>query len=135
MGKLTTATTEKRGAKEMSQRKRTAIKQGAVMDVMSHLSNLPNREPDINVLLGLSEIFRTKEYITKIKDALKKGYTFDDLAEIFSDKCGIPINGRQLKYHYTRAKNLGTKGKSNVIGGREVKNNRHRPHTNEQVKK
>ena len=105
------------------------------MDVMSHLSNLPNREPDINVLLGLSEIFRTKEYITKIKDALKKGYTFNDLAEIFSDKCGISINGRQLKYHYTRAKNLGTKGKSNVIGGREVKNNRHGSHTNEQVKK
>jgi len=91
----------------MSQRKRTVIKQGAMMDVMSHLENLPVREHDPGVLLGLSEIFRTKEYMTEIKNALKKGYTFDDLAEMFSAKCGVSISGRQMKYHYTRANNLG----------------------------
>ena len=110
----------KEGAKEMSQRKRTAIKQGAMMDVMSHLSNLPNREPDPSILLGLSEIFHTKEYMTKIKGALKKGYTFDDLAEIFSDRCGGSINGRQLKYHYTRAMSLAAKRKS---GGKSTRPN------------
>ena len=109
----------KEGAKEMSQRKRTAIKQGAMMDVMSHLSNLPNREPDPSILLGLSEIFRTKEYLTKIKGALKKGYTFDDLAEIFSKKGGVSMNGRQIKYHYTRAMNLAAKRKSGAKSTRQ----------------
>jgi hypothetical protein len=74
---------------------------------MSHLAKLPERGKVPGALVGLPELFRTKEYAAEIKRALKKGYTFDDLAEIFSEKCGVTISARQLKYHYTRAKNLG----------------------------
>jgi hypothetical protein len=104
----------KKGANGMTQRRQITIKQCAVTDVMSHLSKLPEREKDPGVLLSLSEIFRTKEYAVEIKGALKKGYTFDDLAEIFSERCGAAVTARQLKYHYTRAKNMGTKKKTGV---------------------
>ena len=95
----------------MSQRKKTAIKQGALMDVMLHLADLPKREKDPGALLGLSEIFRTKEYAAEIRGALKKGYTFDQLAEIFSERCGVEISGRQLKHHNTLEQNLRAKSK------------------------
>jgi hypothetical protein len=95
----------------MTQRRQTAIKQGAVTDVMSHLSKLPERGRDPGVLVSLPEIFRTKEYMAEIKGALKKGYTFGDLAEIITERCGVAVSARQLKYHCTRAKNLAAKDK------------------------
>ena len=104
----------------MTQRKGTAIKQGAVTDVMSCLSELPERGKAPDKAVSLPEIFRTKEYIAEIKRALKKGYTFDDLAAIFSERCGVNVSARQLKYHCTREKNKRAKnnaeGKSNRPG-------------------
>jgi hypothetical protein len=97
----------------MTQMKRKMVMQyGAVANVMSHLSSLPEREKSSGDLISLSDIFRTKEYISEINGALKKGYSFDDLAEIFTEKCGVAISARQMKYHYTRRKNQALKKKS-----------------------
>ena len=97
----------------MSPRTKTTIKQGALTDVMTHLSELPEREKDPNNRVNLSEVFRAKEYVAEIKRALKRGYSFDDLANIFTERCGVTITARQMKYHYTREKNLREKGKKN----------------------
>ena len=95
----------------MPQKKHTSVKQGAVSDVMSHLSALPEREKDPEVAVGLSQVFRTKEYAMEIDRALKRGYSFADLAEIFTERCGVKISARQLKYHHTHERNLRAKGK------------------------
>jgi hypothetical protein len=96
----------------MAQRRGTTIKQSAISDVMSRLSELPEREKDPSATVRLAEIFRTKEYLAEIKTALKKGYSFDDLAGIFTERCGVAVSARQIKYHLTRAKNRSAKGKS-----------------------
>jgi hypothetical protein len=85
------------------------IQQGVVSDLVSYLANLPEREKSSDDPISLPEIFRTKEYMTEIQRALKKGYTFEDLAQIFTKRCGIAISARQIKYHYTRGKNQGLK--------------------------
>ncbi len=95
----------------MTQRKKTTIQQGAIADVMSHLSRLQERETDPAKPMALSELFRTKAYAAEIQSALEKGYSFDDIAEIFTQRSGVQVTGRQLQYHYTREKNLRTKGK------------------------
>ena len=95
----------------MAQRRGTAIKQGAVTDVMSCLSELPEREKDPGETVSLGEIFRTKAYLAEIKGALKKGYTFENLAAIFTERCGVAVSARQIKYHFTHAKNRSAKGK------------------------
>jgi hypothetical protein len=95
----------------MTQRKHTTIRQGAVTDVMSHLAKLPDREKAPDDPVSLSEIFRTKEYIAEIRGALKRGYSFGDLAEIFTGRCGVAISARQIRYHYTHGKNQGAKSK------------------------
>jgi hypothetical protein len=79
---------------------------------MSRLSELPEREKDPGTTVSLGDIFRLKEYMAEIKSALKRGYSFSALAEIFTEKCGVNISARQIKYHFTRAKNLGAKYKS-----------------------
>jgi hypothetical protein len=79
---------------------------------MSCLSELPEREKDSSATVSLPEIFRAKEYMTEIKGALKKGYTFEDIAAIFTERCGVAVSARQIKYHFTRAKNRSAKGKS-----------------------
>lgn len=102
----------------MSQRKKTVVKQGSLRDVMSHLAELPKRDKDPTALLGLSEIFRTKEYMAEIRSALKKGYSFDQLAEIFTERCGVDITARQIQYHFTRERNLRTKSqKPKAVSG------------------
>jgi hypothetical protein len=101
----------------MTQRKGTAIKQGALADIMSRLSELPEREKDPGAAISLAEVFRTKEYLAEIKGTMKKGYTFENLAEIFTERCGVAVSARQLKYHCTREKNR--KVKNNIA----VKNN------------
>jgi hypothetical protein len=102
-----------KGEIEMTQMKRkTVLQQGAVSDVMSHLSGLPEHEKSPGALVTLSDIFRSKEYVSEINAALKKGYSFDDLAKIFTEKCGVSITARQMKYHHTRMKNRAMKKKS-----------------------
>jgi hypothetical protein len=98
----------------MAQRRGTTIKQSAVSDVMSRLSELPDRGKDPGAVISLSKVLHTKEYFAEIKGALKKGYTFSDLAAIFSERCGVSISARQLKYHYTREKNKSAK--HNAVG-------------------
>jgi hypothetical protein len=93
----------------MTQRRGTTIKQGAVADVMSCLSKMPDRGKAPDTAVSLTEIFRTKEYLAEIKGALKKGYSFNDLAQIFTEKCEVNISARQLKYHCTREKNRSAK--------------------------
>jgi hypothetical protein len=93
-------------------RKSPTVKQGMVTELMVQLSNLPERERDPDDPVSLPEIFRTKEYIAEIEGALKRGYSFDDLAEIFTEKLGVAVSARQIRYHFTRGKNQGTKGKS-----------------------
>jgi hypothetical protein len=82
--------------------------------VISRLSELPDRGEDPSAAISLGKVFRTKEYLAEVKGALKKGYTFDDLAAIFSERCGVSISARQLKYHYTREKNK--RAKNNAVG-------------------
>jgi hypothetical protein len=84
---------------------------------MSRLSELPKREKDPSAAVSLPEIFRAKEYMAEIKGALKKGYTFEDIAAIFTERCGVAVSARQIKYHFTRAKNWGAKGKSGKKAG------------------
>jgi hypothetical protein len=87
---------------------------------MSRLANLPEHEKGPGAAVSLPEIFRAKEYVAEIKGALRKGYSFGDLAEIFTGMCGVAISARQLKYHFTREKNKRAKdsmgGKSNPHG-------------------
>ena len=105
----------------MTNKKQTIVKQGAVSEVMLHLSKLPTREKDPMNPVTLPELFRTKEYATEIDNALKKGYSFDDLAAIFTERCGVKVTARQLKYHCTREKNLRAKGrKSKRVGASKV---------------
>jgi hypothetical protein len=84
---------------------------------MTRIANLPERGKTPNDPVSLSEIFRTKEYAAEIKAALKKGYTFENLAEIFTERCGITVSARQIKYHFTRAKNRSVKGKPGKKAG------------------
>jgi hypothetical protein len=96
-------------------KKSPIIQQGKVTELMTQIANLPEREKAPDDPVSLSEIFRTKEYMTEIKGALKRGYSFIDLAEIFTEKCGIAVSARQIRYHYTRGtreKNQGVKSKS-----------------------
>jgi hypothetical protein len=90
---------------------------------MSHLANLPEREKGPDDPVSLPEIFRTKEYMAEIRGALKKGYTFEDLAKIFTERCGVAVSARQMKCHFTRGKNRGLKNQSGkkgeVIGHRK----------------
>jgi hypothetical protein len=95
----------------MTQQRGATIRQDTVAEVMSRLSELPEREKDPGKAVSLGEIFRTKEHMTEIKRALKKGYTFENLAAIFTERCGVAVSARQIKYHFTRAKNRGAKGK------------------------
>jgi hypothetical protein len=104
-------------------RKSPIIQQGVVTELMTELANLPEREKAPGDPVSLSEIFHAKKYIADIRGALKRGYSFDDLAQIYSDKCGVAVSARQIKYHFTRGKNRGTKKKSakkaGEIGGTE----------------
>jgi hypothetical protein len=101
----------------MTQRRETTIKQGEVTDIMSRLSELPEHEKDPGAAVSLPEIFRTKEYMAEIKGALKKGYTFEDIAAIFTERCGVAVSARQIKYHFTRARNRSAKCKSGKKAG------------------
>jgi hypothetical protein len=93
-------------------RKSPIIQQGKVTALMIKLANLPEREKAPDDPVSLPEIFRTKEYAAEVKAALKKGYTFENLAEIFTGMCGVAVSARQIKYHFTRGKNLGVKNNS-----------------------
>jgi hypothetical protein len=93
-------------------RKSPIIKQGKVTELITELASLPEREKDPDTSVSLPEIFRTKEYTAEIKGALKRGYSFDDLAEIFTEKLGVAVSARQIRYHFTRGKNRGMKSKS-----------------------
>ena len=86
-------------------------------ELIAELANLPEREKAPNDPISLAEVFRTKEYAAEVKTALKKGYTFENLAEIFSERCGVSVTARQIKYHFTRGKNRGTKSKSSKKAG------------------
>jgi hypothetical protein len=88
------------------------IQQGIVAELMSALANLPVREKAPEDPVSLAEIFHTKEYVTEVKAALRKGYTFEHLAEIFTERCGVVVSARQIKYHLTRGQNQGTKSKA-----------------------
>jgi hypothetical protein len=81
---------------------------------MARLSELPERGKDPGASVSLGRIFRAKEYFNEIKGALKKGYTFDDLAAIFTERCGVNVSARQLKYHYTREKNRRAKNNADA---------------------
>jgi hypothetical protein len=94
------------------------LRQSVVTDLISHLASLPEREKSSDDPISLPEIFRTKEYMAEIRGALKKGYTFEDLAEIFTERCGVGVSARQLKYHYTRGKNRSMKTQA----GKKAKN-------------
>jgi hypothetical protein len=100
-----------KGAIYMKRRSPT-IQQGILREFIAKLAKLPNRKGEPDVPASLSEMFRTKEYMTEIKAALKRGYSFDDLAKILSELCGFVITSRQMKYHFTRGKNRGLKSKS-----------------------
>ena len=93
-------------------KKSPIIQQGKVTDLMTQLANLPERKKAPDDPVSLTEIFRTKEYIAEIRMALKHGYSFGDLAEIFTERCGVAISARQIKYHYTHEQNQGVKAKS-----------------------
>jgi hypothetical protein len=93
-------------------RKSPEIRQGIVTELMTELANLSERKRDPDDPVSLLEIFHTKECTAEVKAALKKGYTFENLAEIFTEKCGVAVSARQIKYHFTRGKNRGMKSKS-----------------------
>jgi hypothetical protein len=92
-------------------RKSPIIQPGDVTELMSQLAKLPEREKAPGDPVRLSEIFRTKKYIAEIKGALKRGYSFDDLAKIFTERCGVIVSARQIRYHFTREMNRGKKTK------------------------
>ena len=93
-------------------RKSPIIRQGKVTELMAELASLPEREKAPDDPVTLSEMFRTKEYVTEVKAALKKGYTFENLEEIFTERCGVVVSARQIRYHFTHGQNRGVKSKS-----------------------
>jgi hypothetical protein len=106
------------GESKVTQKRRTIqLQKGVVTDLMKHLAELPECEKGPGNSVSLSEVFRTKEYVAEIRGALKKGYTFEDLAKIFTEKCGIAVSTRQIKYHYTRGRNRGMKNPSGRKSG------------------
>jgi hypothetical protein len=109
----------------MTQKRRAIqIQQGVVTDLISHLANLPEREKSSDDPVSLPEIFRTKEYMAEIQGALKKGYTFEDLAKIFNERCGVTVTARQIKYHHTRGEKQDSKsksGKKDEVAGHQKK--------------
>jgi hypothetical protein len=80
-------------------RKSPIIQQGVVAELMTELANLPEREKVPGDPVSLSEIFHAKKYVADISGALKRGYSFDDLAQIFTEKCGAAVSARQIKYY------------------------------------
>jgi hypothetical protein len=75
--------------------KSPTIQQGRVTELMAQLAKLPEREKAPDDPISLSEIFRAKEYAAEIRGVLKRGYSFGDLAEIFTGMCGAAINEGQ----------------------------------------
>jgi hypothetical protein len=110
---------------DVMKRKGLIIQQGKVTELMTQLANLPECKKNPNDPVSLSEVFRTKKYISEVKAALKKGYTFENLAEIFTERCGVAVSARQIKYHFTRAKNRGLNGKSGRKSGRNSGSENH----------
>jgi hypothetical protein len=105
-------------------KKSPVIQQGIVTELMSQLASLPEREKTPEDPVRLSEMFRTKEYVAEVKAALKKGYTFEDLAGIFTERCGVAVSARQIKYHFTRGQNRNSKNKSaRDKGGKGISKN------------
>jgi hypothetical protein len=98
-------------------RKSLIIQQDKVTALMTELANLPECEKNPNDPVSLSEIFRTKEYAAEVKAALKKGYSFENLAAIFTERCSVAVSARQIKYHFTRGKNRGMKSKPGKKAG------------------
>jgi hypothetical protein len=96
-----------------------------VTELITELAKLPEREKTPDDSVSLSELFRAKEYRAEIKGALKRGYSFDDLAKIFSERCGFAITSRQIKYHFTRGQNRRAKSKpEKKSGGNRAVENR-----------
>ena len=93
-------------------KKSPIIQQGKVTDLMTQLANLPERKKAPDYPVSLTEIFRSKEYMAEIRRALKRGYGFGDLAAIFTERCGVAISARQIKYHYTHDQNQSVNTKS-----------------------
>jgi hypothetical protein len=102
------------------ERKSPIIRQGKVTELMAELASLPVREKAPEDPITLSEMFRTKEYLTEVKAALKKGYTFENLAAIFTERCNVAVSARQIRYHFTHGQNRGMKNKSCPKSGRAV---------------
>jgi hypothetical protein len=93
-------------------KKSPIIRQGKVTDLMTQIANLPERKKAPDDMVSLTEIFRTKEYIAEVRRALKRGYSFGDLAKIFTERCGVAISARQIRYHYTHEQNQSVNAKS-----------------------
>jgi hypothetical protein len=98
-------------------RKNSSIKKSVVTELITELAKLPEREKTPDDSVSLSEFFSAKEYMREIKGALKRGYGFDDLAKIFSERCGFVITSRQMKYHFTRGQNRRAKSKPEKKSG------------------
>jgi hypothetical protein len=106
-------------------KKSPIIRQDKVTDLMTQLANLPERKKAPDDPVSLTEIFRTKKYMAEIRRALKRGYGFGDLAEIFTERCGVAISARQIKYHYTHGNNQDVKAESaKEIAGNSVSKSR-----------
>ena len=88
------------------------IQHNVVMELVSHLKELPSRDENINKVLTLTQIFHTEAFKREVKALLKRGYTHKEISKIITEKCGIIISERQVKYHYTRAENDGRHKKS-----------------------
>jgi hypothetical protein len=84
-------------------RNKSTIRQGVVTELATEVAKKPEREKTPDGYISLLDLFRTKEHAEVVKGALKKGYSFEDLAEILSEKCGVTISGRQIRIALERA--------------------------------
>jgi len=81
------------------------LQHSVIMGLISHLKELPSRDTNANKVLTLTQIFHTEEFKKEVQSLLQKGYLHSEIAAIITEKCGVHISERQVKYHCTRAAN------------------------------
>ena len=82
---------------------------GSVVDLISHIKDLPMREKGPDEMLKLSDLFKMKNFLIEAKSLLERGYSAQDLARLVSKKCGADVSARRIKYFITYSSNSNNK--------------------------
>ena len=104
-----------RSVKMTRKKKPILLKRSVVMDLVSHLKDLPSRDTNANNVMNLTQIFHAEDFKKEVESLLERGYSHTEIATIINEKCGILVSERQVKYHCTRAANRTKRGKKGAV--------------------